>query len=95
MPAASPRDLVNLIPSLWLPQSLRGQILLRVIITGFLGTKVVVEDGNKALKKYDGNKGKGGRPRKGQQAQVKLPGAGAVRLLGGSKCRLETLSDCG
>ena len=53
-----------------------------MIITGFLGTRAVAEDGSKALK-YNGNNGKGGRPRMGQQAQVKASGklGGQVAVL--------------
>ena len=67
------RDLINLIPAMWLPLALR-QVMIRVIVTGFLGEPKPLPDRSN-LEKYTGNGGKGGRPKKNQVAEVKTTGA--------------------
>ncbi|CAE7642142.1 cpar-1, partial [Symbiodinium microadriaticum] len=70
------RDLLNLLPAWWLPLSVRNLVMIRVILTGFLGEPWVTKavDEVPCREKYTGNHGKGGRPKKHQQVQVRSSG---------------------
>lgn len=71
------RDVLNLLPVFWLPVCLRELVMFRVILTGFLEPPWLA---NKAVdevpsrEQYSGNHGKGGRPKKHQQVQVRSSG---------------------